>query len=530
MITRLKAFGYKSFDEFVCDFETGLNILVGDNDSGKTTALEAINLALTGSLYGKSIFSEVSPFLFNAGQVVKFLEGLKTGNNYLPEILIELFIKDDDGFQRLKGIHNTEKEDVPGISLHISLNPLYEEEFKELISSPEQVSSVPSEFYSVQWNSFSSNPVNQRSIKFKSTFIDASSIRFSSGSDKYISKIINETLDPKDQAKLSIQFKNIRQKFKEAPEIQAVNKNIKEKSRDITSKDFVLSIDTSSKSSWDSILIPYLNEIPFNHSGMGEQSKLKIGFALSADADVASAFLIEEPENHLSFTNLWILLETISAKCNGKQVILTTHSNFVLNKLGLNNLLLLRNNKVLKITDVKPSTVDYFKKLPGFDTLRILLSRRSILVEGPTEELLIQKAYKDKYGKSPMAEGVDVMSVGGIKFKRFLDIAAPLKIPVKVLIDNDGKPGSIPKRYKDYSNFDFIKILYDNRQAFPTLEYLIVEENTLEKLNLVLGCNFQSKEEARDWMLENKTDWALLAFQSTNALEMPKYIKDGIEK
>jgi putative ATP-dependent endonuclease of the OLD family len=528
VITRLKAFGYKTFENFSCNFGPGLNIIVGDNDSGKTTILEAINLVLTGSLYGKSIFSEVSPYLFNATQVVLFLEALKSDSRYLPEIVLELYLEDNNEFQRLKGIHNTEKEDVPGIALHISLNQLYEEEFKELVSSPEQVSSVPSEFYCVHWTAFSGNPVNQRTIKFKSTFIDASSIRFSSGSDKYIGKIINDTLNQKEQAKLSIHFKNVRHKFKDAPEIKAINENLKVKSRDITRKEFVLSIDTASKSSWDSFLIPYLDEIPFTHSGMGEQSKLKIGFALSADADVASIFLIEEPENHLSFSNMSILLDTISSKCQGKQVIVTTHSNFVINKLGMDCLLLLRNKKVIKLTDIKKDTVKYFKKLPGFDTLRILLSNKTILVEGPTEELLIQRAYRDKYFKMPLAEGVDIMSVGGIRFKRFLDIAAPLKIQVNVFIDNDGKPESIPIRYKEYLELDHIKIIYESRKEFPTIEYLIVEANTLDNLNLVLNKSFSNKEDGLNWMLDNKTEWALLAFESVHTLNLPQYIKDGI--
>jgi predicted ATP-dependent endonuclease of OLD family len=32
-------------------------------------------------------------------------------------------------------------------------------------------------------------------------------------------------------------------------------------------------------------------------------------------------------------------------------------------------------------------------KLPGYDTLRLILCNKAILVEGPSDELIVQKAY-----------------------------------------------------------------------------------------------------------------------------------------
>lgn len=48
-ITKLLVENFKSFKErFEVEFTEGLNIVVGDNEAGKSTILEAINLALTG--------------------------------------------------------------------------------------------------------------------------------------------------------------------------------------------------------------------------------------------------------------------------------------------------------------------------------------------------------------------------------------------------------------------------------------------------------------------------------------------------
>ena len=45
MLKKLIIKNYRVFEDFSLEFAPGLNILVGDNDAGKTTLLEAVNLA-----------------------------------------------------------------------------------------------------------------------------------------------------------------------------------------------------------------------------------------------------------------------------------------------------------------------------------------------------------------------------------------------------------------------------------------------------------------------------------------------------
>jgi putative ATP-dependent endonuclease of OLD family len=52
---------FKCFKEsFKIDFKDGLNIIVGDNEAGKSTILDAIHLALTGWHNGRHISNELS--------------------------------------------------------------------------------------------------------------------------------------------------------------------------------------------------------------------------------------------------------------------------------------------------------------------------------------------------------------------------------------------------------------------------------------------------------------------------------------
>lgn len=45
-------------DSFKLTLNKGINILVGDNESGKSTIIEAIHLALTGLFNGKYLKNE----------------------------------------------------------------------------------------------------------------------------------------------------------------------------------------------------------------------------------------------------------------------------------------------------------------------------------------------------------------------------------------------------------------------------------------------------------------------------------------
>lgn len=529
MISKVIIQGFKCINSIRFDLKQGLNILVGDNETGKTTILEAINLVISGQLNGKSIFNDLSPYLFNFENVNDFIMELKTSKPFhTPQILIEVYFIEDENTIKLKGINNTEKEDSPGLSMLIALDKSYAEEFMRYISKPEKISTIPTEYYSIQWQAFSGNPITNRTPLIRSTYIDASSLKLLSGADRFINKNISESLSTTDRANLALEYRMLKRSFSDLPEILEINKRIEEKSRDITSKSFSISIDDSVRNSWDNSLISYVDNIPFQYIGMGEQSCLKIGFALNSAIDSSSVFLVEEPENHLSYSNMNKLIERIAKQCVDKQLIISTHSTFVLNKLGIENLMLYANGEIIRIRDLSPETVNYFKKLPGYNTLRMILANRVILVEGPSEELLVQRCYFDIHGKLPINDGIDIVTINGLSFKRFLEIAKKLSLNVTVITDNDGDNTKVEDKYKDYFDCKTVKIKFDRRESLNTMEKIFGEENELKLLNDVLGKEYESKNDLVEYMLSNKTDWALSVFESPQKITFPKYIKDEL--
>lgn len=76
MITKVHIKGYKKLQDFTFEPQEGMNILVGANDSGKTTVLEAMSLCLNGRINTQSAYEALSPYWFNLENVKKLFSGL----------------------------------------------------------------------------------------------------------------------------------------------------------------------------------------------------------------------------------------------------------------------------------------------------------------------------------------------------------------------------------------------------------------------------------------------------------------------
>lgn len=65
-ITKVNIENFKCFNQlFTLDLNQGINILVGNNEAGKSTVLEAIHLALSGLFNGRYLRNELSQYLFS---------------------------------------------------------------------------------------------------------------------------------------------------------------------------------------------------------------------------------------------------------------------------------------------------------------------------------------------------------------------------------------------------------------------------------------------------------------------------------
>lgn len=527
-IEKIRIINYKKFKDSTIKFKEETNIIVGNNEEGKSTILESIYLVCNGQINNRPIQYELSPYLFNQETANDFVSRINNGEVALPpEIIIELYLNECDETAKLRGSINMDKTDANGVFLKISLSEDYYEEYKEYISS-KNISTIPIEFYEAKLFSFANKILTSKAIPINSAIIDTTSQSFYNYPNRQMVKIIKDYLDKKQQANLALNYRKLKELFIDNPSISEINKYIEENTRSVSERELLLSIDISSKNNWESIMTTYIDNIPFDNIGLGEQNSMKTKIAINKKSN-CDTILIEEPENHLSYSNMEKLISEIIQNSSDKQLIMTTHSPYVANKLGLDNLILINNSEVTYFNDLENDTKEFFEKIPGYDTLRLLLNKKVILVEGDSDELIVQKAYLQKNKKLPIEDAIDIISVG-TSFKRFLEIACKVNKEVIVLTDNDSDIDALNKKYKEYLGKDLIHLFWDYDTDYETLEPQLIKSNGLEKIQRILETSFQNEQDLRNYMKKNKTKCALTLFKSEEEIDIPEYINKAIEE
>ena len=123
-MTRVYINGFKRFTKLDLQLNPTFNVIVGDNETGKSSLLEAMGLVLTGQYDGRLIQYTVDPYLFHAGTVATYFQKRQNGEHVEPpKVEIEAYFDDDPALARLKGTNNTRNENCPGLALTIEVDP-----------------------------------------------------------------------------------------------------------------------------------------------------------------------------------------------------------------------------------------------------------------------------------------------------------------------------------------------------------------------------------------------------------------------
>ena len=544
-ISKIKIKNFKCFEDYEMKFNSKLNVLVGINDIGKSTLLEAIHLCLTGFFRGRYLKNNLIQDIFNNNSIQDYLTKIKENRNTpLPKCYIELYFEECDPI--LLGKQNSDGENIGCISYTIEFDSRFDEEYQLYINTGE-VYSLPIEYYTVNWKNSADKEITGRTTPAKSTIIDTSECNLRNSSDSYVSKIIKDNLENSEIVGISQLYREVRDNFIGNQLMKDINEKLSKNTHVLDTK-VQIDVESLKVNDWEKSIITKINSIPFEFIGKGVQSAVKIELSLnSKSADSSTVLLIEEPENHLSYPKMNKLLNEIVKANEDKQIFITTHSSFVANKLNIENLILLNGNNYTKFKTLSDETFNFFMKKPGYDTLRYLLCKKAILVEGDADELVVQKAYFNKYGHLPIENEIDVISVG-TTFLRFLEIADLIKKDTIVITDNDGDIESLLKKYEKYigtNEKSYVKIKYDKTTHinqgnlksknggtfnYDTLEPCMLRVNNLKILNKVLNLKKESDDELIKYMVSNKTECALKIFDTTETINFPEYIEEAINE
>lgn len=158
--------GFKKFQSFNMNFNEHLNILVGENESGKSTLLEAIKVVLNQQYRttDKSILAE----LFNRDDIKKFIvnPSIKT----LPFIQINLKLELDSKHKNTEFFYGLLDKNTEGFGIVFDCK--FDEELGYGLESEIEAGKVPYEYYSLSWKTYAGNTYQTIKRPFGFLFID----------------------------------------------------------------------------------------------------------------------------------------------------------------------------------------------------------------------------------------------------------------------------------------------------------------------------------------------------------------------
>lgn len=514
IIQKIRLQNYKRFMDYTVYPNSRINILIGDNEVGKSSILEAIDIVASGSL--RRIEAIGIDKLMNIDAVRRFGMGVRSFEN-LPVLRVELYL-DGQFDHTMNGKNNTDRRICDGIRLVCCPNIDYAAEIKDALEANEDY--FPYDYYSVKFSTFADEPYTGYKKKLRSIIIDSTRMSSEYATNDFVRRMYRQYTedDEKERAIHKSQYRQMRTTFR-LESLQGLNERVP------ADKKYTFGLKSGSSMDLESDLMIYEDEIGIDSKGTGKQVFIKTDFALERSGENMDVILIEEPENHLSPVNLRRLVQRV-ASAKGGQLFITTHSSTISTRLEIKNLLIMHheaNETPIMLRDLSDSTAKYFAKTPPASIVEYAISHKALLVEGPAEFMLMEKFYKVCTGVTPEEDEVQVIDVRGLSFKRYLEISKLIGSRVAVITDNDGdyQKNCIDK-YKDFADEINIAVFFDYDNTKRTFEIV------LEACNTAVCAELFGKD-AVTLMLKNKTEAAFQLLSGNTALTVPDYIKRAIE-
>tara|TARA_B100001105_G_scaffold131324_1_gene105155 strand:- start:2175 stop:3740 length:1566 start_codon:yes stop_codon:yes gene_type:complete len=513
-IKRLLIKNFKRFKALELEFDPELNILVGGNEAGKSSVLQAIDLVLSASR--SKVESIGLEALFNAECIAEFLAGGRKVAD-LPELLIEVYFDGLPGRHDLDGRNNSKRADHLGIKLVCRPADEFTREIQSILA--ERHENFPFEYYGIHFQTFTDEPFFPHKKPLRHLLIDSSQINNEYATREYTRAMYAAHATVAQRNQHGFEYRKAKANFRDDA-FKAMNDAL---------KDYKFDVRTSPKASVETDIILTEDDIPVDSKGKGRQCFIKTEFALRNQEHALDVLLLEEPENHLSHVHMRKLIERIRASVK-KQLFVATHSSFIATRLNLKKVMILSEDnpsQPASLKNLSQGTAEFFMKAPDNNVLELALCKRAILVEGDAEFILMEALYKLSAPGYNHDDGVHVISVDGTSFKRYLELAKLLGIRVAAIRDNDGDyAANCVANYADHISVS-IQVFADADNARHTFEVCMYRDNQAACDELFApGRKTLSVE---DYMLKNKTDAAFQLLEKKGALlAVPRYIQQAV--
>ena len=539
-ISRVQIDNYRNLKHV--DIELGnIVTLIGENNSGKSNFLRALSIPFSSDDTGST--KRLSWFDINKDAKRQYYEFLKVNRGpiidgslkveaFLPQIptvaiqleitpettehydvkdilvdedtwtggiLYQFFIKKpEDLLSRVRSILTNEAEDD---NIQMSLLPM--ELYDYSITVPGKGIKIPYDIIS----------------RFRTVDLPAERDNFSSNADrlgsKALSVLLQRNLTSDSQVKIEKAYREFFDTVRAEGKLETVL-NWQQYSDIQNAQDFFKQISIlpnmpQMSSILGSIRLGYEEENMFTQ-GLGHRNLILLTVLLNSylnkEHDISFRLItIEEPEAHLCINNVLLMTRLINIfgqKNKYTQIVYSTHNVEFVNKVGLDTVIVLHNGEAVSLKNELTETErDYLVANPNTDIFKLFYSKKTILVEGLTEELLI-KAYLQTRN--------DLNDIKVLSFhKGFTKI---IDIWKKINTESGNKLGIVrdfddqPAAQRNHENRQDENVIVRTTTGY-TLETDITSANydlLVEKYGDVYGWKGMSVNELqRDW-IEKKSD------------------------
>ena len=565
-LSKLNIKHFRSIKDISLTFNQGINVLIGENNAGKTTIIDALRLCLgyrdqNGLRVSKTDFyiskdtSTLNPIEFDLS--FKITDDVEMG--YFIELYdaesetLDLHFRFDlRRYSKYERIHSevwggqNEGVSIPSEVFHsfiqVYLGALRD---AERYLRPGRYNQLGELVIGIDETNFSDNYNRDDMAEKLSENIDGSVFsKFIGDVNKEITNHLNKITFENDTA---LNIRPINQDFEE------ISRNLK------------IKLPLSSSKSNDKFLELYQN-------GLGHNNLIYIAILLSRLNDLSKSedslylsLLIEEPEAHLQpqLQNLFFsYLNELNKELNKPksfQIFITSHSPTLTAKADLDSLIILQkdiDNENIVCANFNSLSFhdddkEYLHKFLDVTKSQLLFSKRIIFVEGISEALLVP-VFAEKLGYNLEEKGVEIVMLNGVSFKHFIplfDDDNQLIFKGAIITDKDRKKldDAESNTFKNLAKkenmnlkvcgaektleYDLLKVNPNKsfiREVFKEVHPRIFKDvfnDSDEKIfNIMNDSNRNIKKSRIAWILstELRNDYEI-------SYEIPDYIKDAFE-
>lgn len=434
-LAKLTISNFRKINNAELHFQSGLNVLIGANNVGKTAIVDALRSLLAGH-------DEPYPRL-DTDDIHRARIGAPSGDILFKYVFRDLSPDDEADF--MPALHPTKDGKMEA---HITIRFSEADKTgrlraKRWCGSNEDVSLTPDMME------------NLRGVYLQPLRDASQSLRPSRTSQ--LSRLFQLLVDDNGKSDINVALKNLNDQLKKQDPITKTYKAITARHSEMLGPQLAQELDIGISASDFQRLAARLSLtvdlLEIEQNGLGFNNLIFMAVVLSELTKNPEAsyrgLIIEEPEAHLHPQLQAVLLsyfESIKAVDNERpvQIFVTSHSPNFASIAHLNSLTCLVDTGIGVETffprDVKFAAGKREKLERYLDVTRaeLFFARRAILVEGAAELILVS-VLADKCNYSLREHGVSLISVEGLNFDSFIPLFGEkaLKIPVSVLTDAD---------------------------------------------------------------------------------------------